>query len=335
VYKCDICSKGLTNQQAGTSYPRERILGSPGYWEYALRLSADHPTVFTDDATAMAVQQLITSRSGYTVCAECNRMLNDDQRRVADYRLEKWYGVMQSPSAKGKAGLEAVLIIVGTVFERLSGKWPAWVSAEDKSTRDKQWDKEKTPSQTPSQQSSHAKSWWKFWKTSPHQHLSLFDNSVGCAEPASQPTRGGSAAPEVLRTPKSDYWKCPKCGGVLRKGVGAVFAATIGTATCGGCGAKFSQSDVYGGKYDVFIDPLSEMKPLARASITPEAATGSRGGITIPKRPHPSANPRPAIPKPHSGPKQSAPQIICPKCRASMIYTAAKCPQCGNRMVKS
>jgi ankyrin repeat protein len=50
---------------------------------------------------------------------------------------------------------------------------------------------------------------------------------------------------------KSDYWKCPKCGGILQKGVGRMFAETIGIATCGGCGAKFNQSDVYGGKYDV------------------------------------------------------------------------------------
>jgi serine/threonine protein kinase len=35
---------------------------------------------------------------------------------------------------------------------------------------------------------------------------------------------------------------------------------------------------------------------------------------------------------PHSA---GSPQISCPKCRARMVYTAAKCPQCGNRMVTS
>jgi hypothetical protein len=141
MYRCDICSEELADQQAGTAYARERILSSPGYWEHFLRDSTDpfYAEIFTDRATALAVQQMITSHSGFLVCAKCNRMLSDDQQKVADYRLEKWYSVLQSPSAKGKAGLEAVLIIVGTVYERLSGKWPAWIDAKDKSTRDKQW----------------------------------------------------------------------------------------------------------------------------------------------------------------------------------------------------
>jgi len=67
-----------------------------------------------------------------------------------------------------------------------------------------------------------------------------------------------SSYTQTPRTSKSNYWKCPKCGGILQKGAGAMFAETIGVATCGGCGAKFSQSDVYGGKYDVeekTVDP--------------------------------------------------------------------------------
>ncbi len=52
---------------------------------------------------------------------------------------------------------------------------------------------------------------------------------------------------------KSDYWKCPRCGVLLRKGFGALLAGAEvrGLATCGRCGAEFSQSDVYAGKYDV------------------------------------------------------------------------------------
>ena len=69
---------------------------------------------------------------------------------------------------------------------------------------------------------------------------------------ASAPAAPQQSQKSAISTPsKSDYWNCPKCGGLLQKGVGAMFAETIGVATCGGCGAKFSQSDVYGGKYDV------------------------------------------------------------------------------------
>jgi predicted RNA-binding Zn-ribbon protein involved in translation (DUF1610 family) len=52
-------------------------------------------------------------------------------------------------------------------------------------------------------------------------------------------------------------------------------------------------------------------------------------------KPHPSANPPATIPTNNTlGPKKASPQISCPKCGASMIYTAAKCRQCGNRMIK-
>jgi len=52
----------------------------------------------------------------------------------------------------------------------------------------------------------------------------------------------------------SEYWRCPQCGSVLQKGskLFALAGATVvGTATCGVCRAKFAQSDVYAGKYDV------------------------------------------------------------------------------------
>jgi hypothetical protein len=53
--------------------------------------------------------------------------------------------------------------------------------------------------------------------------------------------------------PRSEYWKCPKCGGILKKGFGnlPVGVKIVGTAKCGGCGAELNQADVYAGKFDV------------------------------------------------------------------------------------
>jgi len=52
-------------------------------------------------------------------------------------------------------------------------------------------------------------------------------------------------------------WKCPKCGGVLGKGLlgnlihpGENADAISGTATCMKCDAQFAQADVYAGMYD-------------------------------------------------------------------------------------
>jgi predicted RNA-binding Zn-ribbon protein involved in translation (DUF1610 family) len=96
-------------------------------------------------------------------------------------------------------------------------------------------------------------------------------------------------------------------------------------------------------------DRLSDVKPLVRASIMRDAAAGSQGGITGTEidreatslqdsttlKPQPSANQPATIPKNNAlGPKKASPQISCPKCGASMIYTAAKCQRCGNRMIK-
>lgn len=54
----------------------------------------------------------------------------------------------------------------------------------------------------------------------------------------------------------SSYWKCPKCGAILEKSMGAALRGAIadrieGSSTCVPCGAVFAANDVYSGKYDV------------------------------------------------------------------------------------
>jgi hypothetical protein len=72
----------------------------------------------------------------------------------------------------------------------------------------------------------------------------------------------------------SEYWKCPNCKGILKKGLVGVFGTgtpIVGTATCSNCGAIFSQQEVYNGKYDVDI---SGMPFLASESARKSFATG-------------------------------------------------------------
>ena len=102
---------------------------------------------FDDDTAALFVKQMIQSRSGYTVCEDCVEMLKIDQQKVADYQLETWYNIAQSPTADAQAKLQSWIIIVGTVFERLSGEWPAWIDPKDKIARD----------------NKRNKKWWQFW----------------------------------------------------------------------------------------------------------------------------------------------------------------------------
>lgn len=63
------------------------------------------------------------------------------------------------------------------------------------------------------------------------------------------------------RTIENKFFKCPQCGTILRKGMAGHFkpgSRIIGTATCGKCGARFSQQDVYDGKYDVTVQVSAE-----------------------------------------------------------------------------
>jgi hypothetical protein len=70
-------------------------------------------------------------------------------------------------------------------------------------------------------------------------------------------------------------WKCPKCGAILAKseyGLASanVAAMIIGTATCLSCGARYSQTDVYGGKFDV-----PESTPPAPSNMSGSSETAA------------------------------------------------------------
>ncbi len=81
----------------------------------------------------------------------------------------------------------------------------------------------------------------------------------------------GSTA-QTQHTSKSIYWKCPKCGALHEKGFGTLFdgASVIGVGTCGICGAKLSQSDIYGGEYDVeerIVDPVYKFRIIGSTAM--------------------------------------------------------------------
>lgn len=67
---------------------------------------------------------------------------------------------------------------------------------------------------------------------------------------------------------KRKYWKCPECNAILQKKNDKPWienmthkgALVLGMVTCGSCGAQFSRSDIYNGKYDAKIAHLLIMK---------------------------------------------------------------------------
>lgn len=68
------------------------------------------------------------------------------------------------------------------------------------------------------------------------------------------------------------YWKCPKCGEILEKGMlekgivrpGQPADRIIGTGTCSGCRTGYAQSAIYGGEYDFVGDRPTGAVPADR-----------------------------------------------------------------------
>jgi hypothetical protein len=146
-YKCDICSTMMASKESGFVFDRNRVLSSPGYWDYVFRDATDPfmSRMFTEDATGLAVQQLLMSDTGYIICSSCKEMLQRDTDKAKEYRIEPWFTSMQvkdfkaTDRAQAKEQLQATLITIGTVYERKSGKWPSFVARDEFDARAKRW----------------------------------------------------------------------------------------------------------------------------------------------------------------------------------------------------
>ena len=65
----------------------------------------------------------------------------------------------------------------------------------------------------------------------------------------------GSYVPSSSGISDNPNWCCPQCSTILQKGNIELMkalggASVVGVATCGSCGASFSQREVYSGRYD-------------------------------------------------------------------------------------
>jgi hypothetical protein len=137
----------MTSKESGFVFDRNRVLASPNYWDYFFRDATDPlmSLVFTEEATGLAVQQLLMSDTGYIICDSCKVMLQRDADKAKEYRIEPWFTSMQARDfkatdrAQAKEQLQATLITIGTVYERKSGKWPSFVARDEFDARAKRW----------------------------------------------------------------------------------------------------------------------------------------------------------------------------------------------------
>jgi hypothetical protein len=135
-YECDICSGVVPSRESGFAFARNRVLASPGYWEYVFR-NAAMSRPFTEEAMGLAVRQLLMSERDYVICGSCKDMLGRDADKAKDYRIDPWFTTPQAMNhsvpdrAQAKEQLQATLITIGTVYERKCGKWPSFVSRDE------------------------------------------------------------------------------------------------------------------------------------------------------------------------------------------------------------
>jgi hypothetical protein len=137
----------MPSKESGFAFERNRVLASPSYWDHFFRNATDPlmNRVFTEDATGLAVQQLLMSDTGYLICASCKEMLQRDSDKAKEYRLDPWFTSMQASNfkatdrAQAKEQLQATLITIGTVYERKTGKWPSFVSRDEFDARARRW----------------------------------------------------------------------------------------------------------------------------------------------------------------------------------------------------
>lgn len=81
------------------------------------------------------------------------------------------------------------------------------------------------------------------------------------------------------------YWKCPKCGEILEKGMlekGIVRPGQaeniVGTGTCSKCGTGYAQSAIYGGAYDFVGDQPTGEVPADRVPTVVSVVLFREGG---------------------------------------------------------
>jgi len=117
-YQCDICSKTMENKSVGSFFDQNRVLTSPSYWTH---LYTKAKIRITEDRLGSFLAMFSQDSSGYTVCDQCDEMLEKD------YDLGNKYDIRKSISSipSGEVDTYAAGTVAGTVWQKLNGSWPS------------------------------------------------------------------------------------------------------------------------------------------------------------------------------------------------------------------
>ena len=119
-YSCDICSASLLSKDHGKFIDQQRVLTSPNYWEKLIGISSSS---FNDAAFGLTLQSFCNDSSGFTICQNCESMLEKDIEKSIEYGIERFI----SSDPTGAVDKTSVVVVASTVWEKIRGHWPTSV----------------------------------------------------------------------------------------------------------------------------------------------------------------------------------------------------------------
>jgi hypothetical protein len=117
-YQCDICPDVFQTREDGTFYDQNRVLTSPGYWDYQFTTKS---TSFEENMLNQFLDMLSKDSSGFNVCNNCKSMLEKDIEIAVELGIEKYIKSIHD----GKVDINSAGIVLGSVWKKKHGTWPS------------------------------------------------------------------------------------------------------------------------------------------------------------------------------------------------------------------
>ena len=122
--QCDICPNIIFVEEQETFYEQNRVVTSPGYWEYQFTTKSSS---FEENMLHQYLEMLSKDSSGFTVCNNCKTMLENDTNFAQELGVQNH--VRSLPD--GKVDLNSAGIVLGSVWKKMKGSWPSSIKVKN------------------------------------------------------------------------------------------------------------------------------------------------------------------------------------------------------------
>lgn len=148
AYNCDICSTTMSSKASGNFLDQNRVLTSPGYWEYICTRTLSG---LNENTLGQFLSGISKDTTGFIVCDVCRNMLRQDGQKATEYGLRGYVSSLPS----GQIDTRSICMVAGTVWKRIRGEWPSTIPIEEEGYRALIIKRDAYKQQ---------RKWWQFWK---------------------------------------------------------------------------------------------------------------------------------------------------------------------------